>query len=326
MPLVLAALLVATACEASEIGASDREALNPSRSWRTVLEGMLREHAEQHDAGVIALVERDGVVWRGAAGRAQGERLAEAGDCFDIGSIGKTMVATVALQLVDEGRLSLDDSVERWLPADIEGGRRVLVRHLLNHTSGLAFTPSLGDVTVASTPGSSYAYSNLGYDVLGEILAEVTARPMPEEIRSRILAPLDLAEASSAKPGTSKERASPAWLGSAPPAAHPCGPISTTSDLARFFQGLLRGELLDEDMLAEMMTTVPTGTEFHAGLGIFRADLPCGSAWGHGGDTGLQTSQVLASRDGSTIVVVARNVGDWASLKTLAEQMYCQVI
>jgi D-alanyl-D-alanine carboxypeptidase len=283
---------------------------------------MLREHAEQRDAGVIGLVEADGVIWRGAAGRAEGERLAEAEDCFDIGSINKTLVSTVSLQLVEEGRLSLDDSVERWLPGEIKGGRRILVRYLLNHTSGLAFTPSLGDVTVASAPGSTYAYSNLGYDVLGEILEEVTGRPLRVEIRDRILLPLDLAD----KPDTSGGRAWHAWLGSAAAAPDRCGPLSTTSDLARFFEGLLRGTLLDEDMLAEMMTTVPTGTEFHAGLGIFRVDLPCGSAWGHGGDTGLYASQVLASRDGSTIVAVARNVGDWASLKPVAEQMYCEAI
>jgi D-alanyl-D-alanine carboxypeptidase len=321
MPLLLAVLFVATAC-----GALETEAPNPPRSSRTVLERMLREHAEQYHAGVIAFVETDGRIWLGAAGGLEGERLAEAGDCFDMGSIGKTLVATVALQLVEEGRLSLDDTVERWLPGDIEGGRRILVRFLLNHTSGLALTPSLGGVTVASAPGSTYAYSNLGYDVLGELLEEVTDRPLREEIRDRILVPLGLTKASPAKPGTPEEHASQGWVGSAAAAAQPCGPISTTSELALFFQGLLRGELFDQDMLTEMMATVPTGSEFHAGLGIFRADLPCGSAWGHGGDTGLYASQVLASRDGSTIVVLARNVGDWPSLKTLAEQMYCQVI
>jgi D-alanyl-D-alanine carboxypeptidase len=283
---------------------------------------MLQEHAEQYEAGVIALVESDGVTWRGAAGRAEGERLAEPEDCFDIGSIGKTMVATIALQLVEDGRLSLSDSVERWLPGEIEGGRRVLIRFLLNHTSGLSFTPSLGGVTVASTPGSTYAYSNLSYDVLGEVLAEVTDGQVQQEIRDRILVPLDLTH----KPATSEARGSHAWLGSAAGKPDRCGAVSTTSRLARFFRALLGGELVGKDMTAEMTTTVPTGSEFQAGLGIFRADLPCGSAWGNGGDTGSYASQVLASRDGSTIVVVARNVGDWASLKALAERMYCKAI
>jgi D-alanyl-D-alanine carboxypeptidase len=283
---------------------------------------MLEEHAEEYNAGVIALVERDGLTWRGAAGLAEGKRRPEPEDCFDIGSIGKTMEATVALQLVEDGLLSLSDSVKRWLPDEIEGGRRVFVRHLLNHTSGLSFTPSFGGITVGSTPGSTYAYSNLSYDVLGDVLAEVTDGHVQREIRDRILVPLGLAH----KPETSVGRGSRAWLGSTAEMPGRCGVVSTTSRLARFFRALLGGELLGKDMMAEMTTTVPTGTEFHSGLGIFRADLPCGSAWGNGGDTGLFTSQVLASRDGSTIVIVARNVGNWSSLKALAEQMYCKAI
>jgi D-alanyl-D-alanine carboxypeptidase len=283
---------------------------------------MVEEHAKENSAGVIALVERDGVTWRGAAGTAEGKRRPEPGDCFDIGSIGKTIEATVALQLVEDGRLSLNDSVERWLPDEIEGGRRVLVRYLLNHTSGLSYTPSFGGITVASAPGSTYAYSNLSYDVLGDVLAEVTDGQVQREIRDRILVPLGLTH----KPETSVGRGSPAWLGSTAGLPERCGAVSTTSRLARFFRALLGGELLGKEMMAEMTTTVPTGTEFHSGLGIFRADLPCGSAWGNGGDTGLYASQVLASRDGSTIVVVARNVGDWSSLKALAEQIYCEAI
>jgi D-alanyl-D-alanine carboxypeptidase len=286
-----------------------------------VLQETLEEHAERYDAGVVGFVHMDGVTWRGAAGHAEGDRLAEPGDCFEIGSIVKTLVATVALQLVEEGRLSLDDTVERWLPGEIEGARRVLVRHLLNHTSGLAYDPSFGDLRVASTPGSTYAYSNLSWDVLGDLLEEVMDRPLPEEIHDRILVPLDLAH----KPRTSEGGGSHARLGFESGQAGLCGAVSTTSRLARFFQALLGGQLLGDEMMTEMTTTVPTGTEFHAGLGIFRADLPCGSAWGNGG-AGSYTSQVLASRDGSTIVVVARNVGDWSSLKSLAEDMYCEAI
>lgn len=54
-----------------------------------------------------------------------------------VGSITKTFIATVALQLVGEGRLSLDDTVERWQPGLIPGGERITLRQLLNHTSGL---------------------------------------------------------------------------------------------------------------------------------------------------------------------------------------------
>jgi D-alanyl-D-alanine carboxypeptidase len=58
-------------------------------------------------------------------------------DRFRVGSITKTFVAAVVLQLVGEGRMSLDDTVERWVPGLVPGGAGITVRQLLNHTSGL---------------------------------------------------------------------------------------------------------------------------------------------------------------------------------------------
>src|SRR4051794_17600754 len=60
-----------------------------------------------------------------------------AGDRFRVGSITKTFVATVVLQLVAERKLALEDTVARWLPGVVPGGERITVRQLLNHTSGL---------------------------------------------------------------------------------------------------------------------------------------------------------------------------------------------
>ena len=151
---------------------------------------MLAEDADEHHAGAIALVRTDGRTWLGAAGAYQ-DHPAHPGDRFDIGSTGKTFVATVVLQLVEEGRLSLDDSVERWLPGKIDGGRRVLIRNLLNHTSGLTVTPS-GRITVINPPGTVYGYSNTDFGLLEAIVAEVTGRRPGQEVRDRIVDPLGL--------------------------------------------------------------------------------------------------------------------------------------
>jgi D-alanyl-D-alanine carboxypeptidase len=62
---------------------------------------------------------------------------------FRVGSVTKTFVAAVIMQLVGEGRLRLSDSVERWLPGQLPYGRQITVRQLLNHTSGV---PALGDL------------------------------------------------------------------------------------------------------------------------------------------------------------------------------------
>jgi CubicO group peptidase (beta-lactamase class C family) len=89
--------------------------------------------------GAIGLARDDSRVWRGATGLAilNPAKPMRARDRFKVGSVTKTFIATVVLQLVGEGRLRLSDSVERWLPGLIPGGENVTIRHLLSHTSGL---------------------------------------------------------------------------------------------------------------------------------------------------------------------------------------------
>jgi D-alanyl-D-alanine carboxypeptidase len=142
---------------------------------------------------------------------------------FRIGSMTKPFVATTVLQLVGEGRLSLDDRVERWLPGVVRGhgndGRKITVRQLLQHTSGLPdYTGSipwileqkgfekhrLDTVTARQAvrialrakptfaPGTSWNYSNTNYALAGMIIEAVTGRPWQQEVRDRIVTPLAL--------------------------------------------------------------------------------------------------------------------------------------
>ncbi|MFF2808288.1 serine hydrolase domain-containing protein [Streptomyces sp. NPDC058000] len=141
-----------------------------------------------------------------------------------IGSNTKTFVATVVLQLVGEGRLSLDDTVDRWLPGVVRGhgndGRRITVRQLLQHTSGLpdyigevAPHPSAAEyhrdrwTTYTSAqraafalrhppsfePGARWKYSNTNYVLAGMVIKAVTGHSWEHEVRARILRPLHLA-------------------------------------------------------------------------------------------------------------------------------------
>ena len=137
---------------------------------------------------------------------------------FRVGSITKTFVATVVLQLVGEGRLSLDEPVGRRLPGLLANGDTITVRQLLNHTSGLfnytedptvlqglvqnrVFTPR-ELVAIAEThpstapPGTKWAYSNTDYIVAGLLVEAVTGHPVGEELRTRIFEPLGLADTS----------------------------------------------------------------------------------------------------------------------------------
>lgn len=140
-----------------------------------------------------------------------------------IGSATKTFVATVLLQLVDEGRLSLDDTVDQWLPGVVRGhgndGRRVTLRQLLQHTSGLPdyigdvvpdlsaagyrknrWTTYTSEQRVAFAmqhppsfmPGSDWEYSNTNYVLIGMVIKTATGHSWEHEVRDRILRPLRL--------------------------------------------------------------------------------------------------------------------------------------
>jgi D-alanyl-D-alanine carboxypeptidase len=176
--------------------------------------------------GEISAGGRDVVARSGVADRRTGSPMPFDGH-FRIGSNTKTFVSVVVLQLAGEGRLSLDDTVERWLPGVVAGngndGRRVTVRNLLQHTSGLYnYTQDLAALASAEAypehrldhydaadlvaiamkhppsfaAGAGWEYSNTNYILAGMVVERVTGRPWQAEVRSRILRPLGLRDTS----------------------------------------------------------------------------------------------------------------------------------
>ncbi|MFI6513474.1 serine hydrolase domain-containing protein [Streptosporangium sp. NPDC050855] len=243
-------------------------------------------------------------------------RPATANGHFRIGSVTKTFVATVILQLADEGRLRLDDPVQRHLPGLVPNGDAITIRHLLNHTSGLydymseeglstnrwrgadrfrSYGPrrllavALAKPPYFTTPGSSWRYSNTNYVVAGMLIEKVTGRPYGKEVERRILRPLKLTRTSV--PGDAPGLPVPHARGYE---ALPSGKvvdatrmnpsldwaagemISTTGDLNTFLTALLGGRLTSAAMLEQMRTAVDTGAGFAYGLGLQRYTLPCG--------------------------------------------------
>jgi len=161
---------------------------------------------------------------------------------FRVGSYTKTFVSATLLQLVGEGRLSLDDTVERWLPGRIRGngndGRAITVRQLLQHTSGLTdyltgvpylfdqagfeqhrFDTLTQDQMVALAmsfkpqfaPGTQWSYSNTNYLLAGMIIERVSGRTWQEEVRHRIIEPLGLRHTTA--PGTDPDIPGPHAVG-----------------------------------------------------------------------------------------------------------------
>jgi D-alanyl-D-alanine carboxypeptidase len=136
---------------------------------------------------------------------------------YRVGSLTKPFVATVVLQLVAEGRLSLQDTVERWLPGILPYGDQVTIRQLLNHTSGVpdyvvepivrlytvpggrlrAWTPRelvalVADQPPDFPPGAAWSYSNTGYVLAGMIVEAATGHRLGRELARRIFRPLGL--------------------------------------------------------------------------------------------------------------------------------------
>ncbi|MEU5696422.1 serine hydrolase domain-containing protein [Actinosynnema sp. NPDC020468] len=255
---------------------------------------------------------------------------------FRIGSITKTFVSTVVLQLVGEGRVALDAPVSRYLPGLLPDGDVITVRNLLQHTSGLYnYTNDIPQdpaefekirydhrdprelVALSAAhpldfrPGTSWAYSNTNYAVAGLLVEKVTGRPYGDAVRRRVLAPLGLRDTSL--PGDRVDVPGPHAHGYYevagvpvditrlnPSAAYAAGEIiSTTADLDRFFDALLDGRLLKPAEQKELTHTLPSTRGY--GLGIYSTDLSCGvTVWGHDGGIPGYLSAALSTRDTST--------------------------
>ena len=166
----------------------------------------------------VALLWDDGRKWLGASGDADiaSGRAVTPQTGFALASISKTFTAAVVLDLVDEGKLQLDERVAPLLP-ELGIDRRVTVRMLLDHTSDLNdffFNPKIDHALQSNPdatwnakrtwryvpagrirPGKVWAYSNTNYLVLGELVRAVDERPLAKEIRARLLDPLGLEHA-----------------------------------------------------------------------------------------------------------------------------------
>ncbi|MFD5547671.1 serine hydrolase domain-containing protein [Streptomyces goshikiensis] len=217
---------------------------------------------------------------------------------FRIGSVTKTFSAVVLLQLVDEGKLKLDDPVNTYLPGLLPDDR-ITVRHLLTHRSGLAdYTNAMFEHTVpgfeavrnkvftyqelvalslreprTAQPGASYSYSNTNFVVVGMLIEKATGRTVAKEYERRIIKPLKLKNTSYVHPSTAikgphahgylhPDEAGAPLVDSTEQTvswAQSAGAmISTTADLNTFMSGLLGGKLLSAGTMDAMTTVTPT--------------------------------------------------------------------
>jgi CubicO group peptidase (beta-lactamase class C family) len=139
---------------------------------------------------------------------------------FQIGSITKSFVALTCLQLHDEGKLDLDRPILDylpWLPIVTKHGT-ITVHHLLTHTSGLpnALSMQLSDPDARYVqgyrPGEHFHYCNLGYCILGHLIAHIDQKPWSESVRRRIFEPLGMKSSSAVIGGDTQTRMARSYL------------------------------------------------------------------------------------------------------------------
>jgi D-alanyl-D-alanine carboxypeptidase len=184
--------------------------------------------AREDVLGIVAQITDDDGTWFGAAGVANTEtgRPRERAEHLRVASIGKAFTATAMLRLEAEGRLSIDDTVEKWLPDVVQGtgydGSKITIRQLLNNTSGLHNTATSDEIVrkwhtraglaehrfdvwskddllklavsqpPVGEPGQQFAPTNGGYFLAAAVIERVTGRSYEDELERTVIQPLGL--------------------------------------------------------------------------------------------------------------------------------------
>ncbi|GED57159.1 serine hydrolase domain-containing protein [Brevibacillus formosus] len=346
--LTLSALLIGTlilpAYGCAEAGVDRAITQQQKADHAKTKEAIDKAAASENIPGVIFAVKKGTDFWSYASGEAnvESKKPMEADYSFRIGSITKTFVGVVALQLAGEKKLNLDDSVEKWLPGVVQGngydGNKITIRQLLNHTSGVAdyldgelkesllqnstqtfSAEQLISRALKHTPTTG-GYSNTNTVLMKLIIQRVTGETYAEQIKKRIIEPLQLKETFLPENSQSIPENSPnGYFNNAgtlmdmtdlnPSFADAAGGmISTAKDLTTFFSALLGGKLLTPEIQKEMMTTAAT-PHGKFGLGIQEVTLPNGTTiWGHQGGIPGFTNFAGGTKDGEHVIAMSINV------------------
>ncbi|WNV75425.1 serine hydrolase [Geodermatophilus sp. DSM 44513] len=301
---------------------------------RLLLARTARAQRDGRAPSLVAGVVRDGgPVWSAGRGGVPGPHTDVQ---YRLGSISKTVTAVAVLRLRDEGRVHLDDPLDRHVPGTPLGDRTV--GQLLAHVAGAAAeSPGewwerapggtladlrLGPEHVVLGAARRFHYSNLGFGLLGELVARLRGRPWEDVVRSEVLAPLGMDRTTPRPVAPAAEgRAVHPWADVVlPEPEHDAGVMAaagqlwaTLGDLSRFATFLLgdTGDVLDPATLEEM--TVPAGVDASApgwsayGLGLQVLRVDGRTLVGHGGSMPGFLAGVLVDREEQTGAVSLAN-------------------
>lgn len=296
----------------------------------------------RHIPGLALAVVRDGrVVKERGYGLASVELEvpATAATVFEIGSISKQITAAAVMLLVEEGKVSLDDAVSKYIPESPEAWRGVTVRHLLTHTSGLKnynglpgfelterlkraeFVKRIGTHPLGFAPGEAHSYGNINYSLLGYIIEEASGRTYWQFVTERIFKPLGMNVTHDRDPRyVLKNRAQGyEWEDGQLVGrdydltdVFSAGAIvSTVQDLQKWDAAITGGRLLKPSSLEQVWTPVRlnSGKTYPYGFGWYVETLRGHKVRRHTGQTaGFAASLAHFPDDGMTVIVLC-NIG-----------------
>lgn len=344
VPALLA--LFATAAAAQPITAAEQARIDAI---------VAKEMARTETPSVTLAIVRDGkIVLTKAYGKASDAiPVATPALPYQIASNSKQFTAMALLLLEDDGKLSLDDPVAKYLPG-ISGGDRITIRQLLSHTSGLQdFWPQdysfsamakpvspqgIADIWARKPldypPGTQWQYSNTGYVVAGMIAEKVSGEPLMAFLDRRIFKPLGMTSVldqdkaigpafpvgyGRAALGPLREENPPAsgWL-------YAAGELSMTpADLAKWDIARIDRALIPQDDWAAQESSVhlADGSDTHYGLGVSVGDFNGHEAITHTGEAVGFLSANYVFPDDHAAVAVMTNTWSGNASSAIARQL-----
>jgi CubicO group peptidase (beta-lactamase class C family) len=218
---------------------------------------------------------------------------------FDIASVTKEFTAFAVLKLIEDGRLSLDDPLEAFIPG-LPNGSMITIYHLLTHTHGLlnyigadgfdraaqykaeAAYSMLRELGPEFMPGSDYTYGNTSFRLLTEIIESVTNQSYPDFIRTELFAPAKMTGSYFMGEQSDGSRVQGFWQneGEIVPyvgSMHVSQTegigniVSTFDDLQKWYRALATGQIVSHEMFLKAATpqTLNDGTQIERGFGFF---------------------------------------------------------
>lgn len=294
--------------------------------WADTLNHLLtKSRIDEGMKGLAAgVVFSDGSVWSAADGY-HGNTTLSKDYLYDIGSNTKSMVSTIILQMEEEGKLSIDDTLYKYLSPIQHVSNGITLKQLLSHRSGVFsytnhtnFSPEINtndtkfwhpDSILTNflspanfSPGSSFKYSNTGYLLLGQVAEAIDNKPLNQILSDRIFNPIGLDSTFLDQYDSYNLIKTGAWLSSTnyysddfisfmSCAWAAGGVVSTPSDFARYAHELFSGQLFSAASLQKMQVGTSIGGGGVYGLGAIKWYYRGRYYLGHGGTT-LQNSEM----------------------------------